>query len=315
MTLRRLCPHATDPAMAPDKVFIETELEAEDFVREPPPRDPARLRVVAWNLERGLELAGQIELLCGHAELRLADVLLLSEADRGCARTGGRHVARELAQALGMRYVFGVQYVELPRRCRRRVHRVDAPCEHGNAVLSRYPLEDPELLRHRRTVSWYGHRIEPRLGGCATLRATLRLGGRRLDTYAVHLDSGLRHDRERASQAAELVADADARGMPSVLGGDFNTYGYTLDVLLGLGRDPTVRTFREAGFRDAHRGLPARRRGTTSRRYLVRGVIDLILSRGLAVRAAGVVRAPGLSDHFPVWAELEFPERGGARSP
>ena len=45
----------------------------------PPPQ--TAYRFVAWNLERGIELEGQIDALRSHPYLREADVLLLTETD------------------------------------------------------------------------------------------------------------------------------------------------------------------------------------------------------------------------------------------
>ncbi|MGE0709780.1 MAG: endonuclease/exonuclease/phosphatase family protein [Planctomycetota bacterium] len=305
-----LCSEARDPGAhtGRDPLDLHCEFELGAFAPPPPP-PPERLRVVAWNLERGLELDGQLRFLREDPDVRDADLLLLSEADRGCARTGGRNVTRELAQALGRDYAFCVQYVELPRADRRPRHRVDAVCEHGNAILSRYPLLNPRQLRHRDTARWDQRRDEPRLGGSTSLGAEVEVaGGRRLRCYSVHMDSGFLQDAYRAAQARDLVADADAHEGPVLVGGDMNTFRYTLDAAAGLGRDPTPRVFAAAGFADAHAVLPRWRRGTTSRKWLVRGVIDLVFVRGLRVERAGIARrARGLSDHYPVFAELALP--------
>ena len=68
------------------------------------------IRAVAWNLERGIRLDGIIDAL--RTDLRLASgaVYLLTEIDYGMARAANRHVAREIAQALGLAYVFA-EYV------------------------------------------------------------------------------------------------------------------------------------------------------------------------------------------------------------
>jgi len=97
------------------------------------------LRVVQWNIERGLEFEAILaafeseekllavidnekfppeskrrrELLEQAALLRAADVIVLNEVDLGMKRTGYRNVAAELAEKLGMNYAFGVQFVEL----------------------------------------------------------------------------------------------------------------------------------------------------------------------------------------------------------
>jgi endonuclease/exonuclease/phosphatase family metal-dependent hydrolase len=97
------------------------------------------LRVVQWNIERGLEYEALetafssphrfAELIDGEdyrrgsaartaaleqaALLRTADILILNEVDWGMKRTGYRNVAADLARALEMNYAYGVEFVEV----------------------------------------------------------------------------------------------------------------------------------------------------------------------------------------------------------
>ncbi|HEX8355130.1 MAG TPA: endonuclease/exonuclease/phosphatase family protein, partial [Pyrinomonadaceae bacterium] len=97
------------------------------------------VRVVQWNIERGLEYdavrsafsdaAGFARLIDPSAYprggekrklilrqvalLKQADVVVLNEVDFGMRRTGYRNVAAELASALGMNYAYGVEFVEV----------------------------------------------------------------------------------------------------------------------------------------------------------------------------------------------------------
>lgn len=97
------------------------------------------LRIVQWNIERGLEyeaieasftdearfeaLLDKEKYPIGSSErhklleqasmLRTADVIVLNEVDWGMKRSGYRNVAAELAAKLKMNYAFGVQFVEL----------------------------------------------------------------------------------------------------------------------------------------------------------------------------------------------------------
>src|ERR1039458_3016861 len=68
----------------------------------PPGPAPPQYRFVAWNVERGAQFEGQVEVLRTHPFLREADVLLLTETDAGMVRSGNRNVARDVARALGM---------------------------------------------------------------------------------------------------------------------------------------------------------------------------------------------------------------------
>src|SRR5690242_20080248 len=71
--------------------------QAGDFRKAESPAKE-RYRFVAWNIERGTQLAGQLEALRTNPFLRDADVLLLIETDVGMARSGNVDVARTMAQ-------------------------------------------------------------------------------------------------------------------------------------------------------------------------------------------------------------------------
>ena len=72
-----------------------------------------RYRTVAWNLERGARLDQQVAALQRDPRLANCDLLLITEADAGMARSGNRMVAEELAHALGMAQVFAPCYLAL----------------------------------------------------------------------------------------------------------------------------------------------------------------------------------------------------------
>jgi hypothetical protein len=113
-----------------------------------------RYRVLAWNIERGARLEGQLQAFREHPYLRDCDVLLLSEVDVGMARSGNRHVARELACQLGMHYAFVPCYLSLVKGSglERKVQGDNDLGLHGNAILSRYPICRPRILRLRNGI-------------------------------------------------------------------------------------------------------------------------------------------------------------------
>jgi 8-oxo-dGTP pyrophosphatase MutT (NUDIX family)/endonuclease/exonuclease/phosphatase family metal-dependent hydrolase len=194
-----------------------------------PPTSPTTgpLRVLAANLERGNHLDDWVGLFTA-AE---ADVILVSEADGGMARSGNRYVARELAERLGMQFAFAVEFVELGlgSEKERAALPPDARNEfgvHGGAILSRVGLDRPAAVRFELDGSWYGDDSpEPRVGGRIAVVATVG----DLVVVAPHLES---HGgpRGRARQVADLLdlVDGYADGRPVVVGGDLNTH--TLDL-------------------------------------------------------------------------------------
>ena len=114
------------------------------------------------------------------ATLQNVDVLVLNEVDLGMKRTEYRDVARDLAAALHMNYAYGVEFVEVDpvfELGAERVHLPDALQDqrlqqdlqvdraryrglHGTAILSRYPLRNPRILRLPVCYDWYGEEVK-----------------------------------------------------------------------------------------------------------------------------------------------------------
>ena len=298
---------------------LDCRLEGADLTTAPaPPSDT--VVVCAYNVERGLCLDGQLDAFTRGSDaagMPKPDIVLLSEADRGCSRSGNRNVARSYALALGMYYVYAVEFVELPRYWGPGGGAIRRPCEHGNAILSRYPLGNVAALRHRSSRSWDSRtqrllRVgQPRLGGRVAVGADVRIGDRLLRVYSVHFESGrLRRqtaarDRYRQRQAGEIIDEATAVDHPVVIGGDMNVVGYLESLQAAGGAEPTIAEFTAAGYRDAHAEIPPARRITTDSGV----VIDLIVGRGVTFVDAGI-GAPDpwsrLSDHVPVWARVRI---------
>ena len=69
------------------------------------------IRVVDWNIDRGLQLQSIIDFL-GDSN---ADIFILQEVDINARRTQRLNVAQEIARKLRLNYVFGREFVELTR--------------------------------------------------------------------------------------------------------------------------------------------------------------------------------------------------------
>src|ERR1051325_4508331 len=91
--------HAVYRTIAPDVDRMLATAHVADYRRgEAPARE--RYRILAWNIERGTELEGQLRAFREHPYLRECDVLLITEADCGMARSGNHMVAERLAGEL-----------------------------------------------------------------------------------------------------------------------------------------------------------------------------------------------------------------------
>src|SRR3984893_18543688 len=198
------------------------EIEAGNFS---PPRlvliPPDSMRVVNWNINRGLRLQKVIEFLASTK----ADVFLLQESDLNARRTHHLNVAKEIAQTLKMNYVFGREFQELTQGSRA------SPAYHGQATLSRWPLSNSRILRFQKQSNfwrprWFLPDIEPfqeRIGGRLALVCETSIAGKRLVTYNLHLESRV-DDVLRCSQIEESLEDARRYEVspPIVLAGDLN---------------------------------------------------------------------------------------------
>ena len=172
--------------------------------------------VLVFNIERGVYLEECIEFLKDCPEIRPFDIILANELDHGCARTGNRDVAKELAKALGLNYVWGLEFIEL-------VNQEDKTGFHGNAIFSKSPITDAFVVRLPEEYNWYFDR-QKRIGGRMAVGAVTELNGKQAGIVSVHLENrtdGL----GRCRQMAHLFEELDKRfhDMPVIVGGDLNT--------------------------------------------------------------------------------------------
>jgi hypothetical protein len=103
---------------------------------------PSSLRVVDWNIDRGLRLRSIIDFL-GDAN---ADVFILQEVDINARRTHRLNIAQEIARKLRLNYVFGREFVELTQGSN------TSPAYHGQATLSRWKISASRINPFPRTV-------------------------------------------------------------------------------------------------------------------------------------------------------------------
>jgi endonuclease/exonuclease/phosphatase family metal-dependent hydrolase len=223
-SVEELLAHPVYRALAPSIERVQNTPDIRDFRTAPaPPR--SRYRIVAWNIERGTQLDGQLEMLRCHPYLKESDALLLTEADAGMARSGNRIVCQEIARCLGMAYIFAPCYLALGKGSgmERQASGANTLGLHGNAILSRYPLRDIRLIPLENGVDKIAHR-EQRIGCQQAVAARVEFPNLSLMAASIHLDaqSTQRHRREQM----QVVIDALPPSGPVILGGDWNTSTY-----------------------------------------------------------------------------------------
>ena len=245
---------------------------------------PPQLRVVTWNIERGVRFPAILSTL-----KRLeADVILLQEVDRFADRSGNRDVASDLAQELGMHWVTAGEFQEIGEGGRGR-----AATSH-QAILSRFPILNPRMTVFAQQARWKWrlNPIQPRRGGRVAIQADT--AGVRF--YNLHLESG-DSDPIRQEQLEEVLR---SHGSPSstvtILGGDLNT---------GAGaRDRLLQRMTDAGFVDALGPVGSRR---TSSKY--RQPVDWIFVSGVEGARGHVESIQGVSDHYPLFSTITVSSR------
>jgi endonuclease/exonuclease/phosphatase family metal-dependent hydrolase len=280
--LFRLTGYATDPLLDSRQVHAIVGQPARFDQAAPVGR---QLNVVSWNIAQGARYERVRDAL---ASLD-ADIYLLQEVDMGVRRSDYRRVAEDLADDLGLNWVFAGEFQEIGQSKR------NIPALTGQAVLSRYPIHNAFALpfENQARLRWKLDPLQPRRGGRMALRA--ESGG--VLVYNAHIESA-KNDKFRHKQIDEMLVDRlDARraGLPAVFAGDFNT-GDATD------RSPIVRCFIEEGFVDALGATEGLRRTSVNHPQ----PLDWIFVRNLALHRGRVVDIPRASDHFPLEAAVSL---------
>lgn len=233
-----LARHATYRALraSPDWPALRARLDAHLggvrlFPAGRPPdasHDPARIRVLHWNLEHGNRFDEITHALTSHPDLLHADLLSLNEVDLGMARSGNRDVAADLGQRLGLHAAWAAMFLESTRgRDDDAIGAVDEDNREslfGLAVLSRWPiasarcvpLPGPEALQFDR---------ERMIGRYVALICEIAHPTTPFTAVTVHLEVH-RSRAHRAVQMRKLLEALDHSRAPVLLAGDWNTHTF-----------------------------------------------------------------------------------------
>lgn len=221
------------------------------------------------------------------------DVLALQEADVCTGRSGGVHVAKDLAAELGMS--LSHEAAGIPRGVapvkRQWWLDFEEPIDMhdsgdtGVALLSRLPLTDVTRI----DLPWHECQWRPRLA----IAATIAVGPHQLRLFNAHVDPHAAIGGQ-LEQLEVVAAQADAATGPTIILGDFNT----------LSRQKCIDTRKFLESRGYTTPFPT---GTaTWRGGGLRMHADWIFVRGVKIERWGVARPLNVSDHWPIWAEISF---------
>ena len=215
--------HRALMAMIPAMTLIEVGGHAADSLA-------GFVTVAAWNLERCLFPKDSAD----HLRPFTPQVILVSEADKGMARTGQRNTMADMAAHLGMAYAYGVEFHELDLggATERAFCKDDFNTEgwHGNAILSAAPFKRLELIRLDDHGHWFAPDTnavdpgQPRVGGRMAIAAVIAVDGRDVCFVSTHLESnaGAAHRDMQMVRLLDAIDDF-APDMAVIIGGDLNT--------------------------------------------------------------------------------------------
>ena len=246
----------------------------------------ATIRVVTYNIQDGgadpMVIASAFQ---GDPDLSRADLVLLQEEE---AFPGATPRAAALAAALGMGWFYA------PAR-----PNVSGPGTFGNAILSRFPIRDPELMDLPHAPGKLQR---------AAIRVDVAVGALDVRVIDTQLDTTLNITKRILQLHPAVIDEPDA----TLVGGDFNTNPYVWDdgevpsipdsVVVDTDQAPLLDDYMHGiGFANQTSGD-----GPTEVRYGVWSRLDAVYVRGHDAVAGAVVRSISLSDHLPVWVDVRI---------
>ena len=237
----------------------------------------SRFRFVTYNIRKGKGASGRLDGSVDELGRALAshklDVVLCQEVFHG--RTRGLSQSTQIAKMLGLE-----TYYE-PNRRRRVGH-------HGNATFTRFPVavvENHDISTNpleRRGVLYIGFELE----------------GTTVHVFNAHLGLNQRQRLTQVRRIGEIIAGKCGPDDPVVLAGDFNDWNRRLDNVI----------VQQLGFTNTFAHVKGKESLTWHSRRPVFN-LDRVYVRNLQARRAHRLHgAPWdvLSDHLPLWVELEL---------
>lgn len=241
------------------------------------------IRVLCYNIHYGEGTDGNFDIqrLAKVIKRARPDLVALQEVDVGVKRSNRVHEARRLAELTGMSVRFG-------------------PTQHyqgglyGNAVLTRYKIDDVLIQPLPYTVSRPGKSTYPRGAIAVTVQTD---SGQRLRFISTHFQHNTAEDRVAEAQAINRLFANDTDSIPTILAGDMNATPQDEPIMI-LRKEWTA-AIEEPPKPSAPATAPKSR-------------IDYIFYRpedNFRLVSTEVIQEQVASDHLPVFAEIELMNR------
>jgi len=245
----------------------------------------ATIRVVTYNVHFGEDTESIIRLFRTNKNLAKADVILFQEIEDHFAEVLPR--ARSIAEALRFHFFYAAS-------------RSEDLNTHGIATLSKFPIIKNTTLKLPKYVITYRHQQR------IALLSNIQVGKKDITLTNIHLDARL-NARDRIIQLDHAITKVrELFGQDIILGGDFNTLPFfLLGKLFPIGfqnQGERVHNYLVTKFfvNSAGRSVP------TFSKMGLRMRLDHIYTDNLPIVAWGIEDDKGISDHFPLWADIEI---------
>jgi endonuclease/exonuclease/phosphatase family metal-dependent hydrolase len=177
-------------------------------------------KAAVFNMERGTYIKQIIAYFKYCPALRGLSVIFANELDWGMARTQNARIAGDFAEALGFNYAYGVEFVTEKAGSEGNKEGL-----HGNAIFSRFPLENPKLIRLPVKYDWFYREGDCRLGTRNAVLAVADTPKGKIGLVSVHLENRTT-PLGRKEQIEFVLNEAEThfgKNMPVLIGGDMNS--------------------------------------------------------------------------------------------
>lgn len=264
------------------KVRFEPLLEVGNITSDTH-KTPDEIKIVSYNMRwrGGDDLKKLIELFKNDNEIGKASIIGLQEVDRNKKRTQNENTVKTIAHSLRMNYAWAAP--PNPKGKEREEE------ETGVAILSVFPISD--VTRIVLPNEGPGGRYRAAIG------ATVQMGKLKIRVYSVHAETRISTEK-KIEQLKASINDLNHNHKDvnhAIILGDFNTI---LDDV-----DKTTILFQDSGF-----NTPFSTKETTWRQFFIKLKLDWLWLRGIKTKDYGIDKKVTLSDHYPLWVNVDFSE-------
>jgi endonuclease/exonuclease/phosphatase family metal-dependent hydrolase len=248
------------------------------------------IRLATFNVFYGTDPEKIAKAIKANQNLKNADVIFLQEIEAHSDEAKER--AGAIADELGLGWVYA------PARESGKETKLHGT--HGLAILSKFPIKEFEVIPLRKYNLGYNSRKR------IALNAIIDVNGVLIQVSNVHLDLRI-NIKDRILQISEVVEKIDSHHIKKVvIGGDFNT----VPLLWMLRLFPIFYSSQRKKFNNflLDKGFSTKftKIGYTMQQKIIRFSLDSIYTKELTIKDFGIERDLKVSDHKPVWVDIEL---------